>query len=216
VLHQVPFELLELSDGRRLLDSHVVSYTPSGSVLAVLRERGGRPTTRSALAVSATTDAGGVPEPGGAPVERSVYDVQLAALRPLPSATDEAKSVISIVGRENGTVLVGDAATENALKQHALHNYRVLHFAVHGLPSTTFPTRAALLMRPGGGEDGLLQANEILGLRLRVELVTLSACDTGSGSEHGQDGVSSLVPPSSPPVHGPLWRTCGQQTTRSA
>lgn len=195
VLHQVPFELLEMSDGRRLLESHVVSYTPSGSVLAVLRERGGRTTTRSALAVSATTDAGGVPEPGGAPVERSVYDVQLAALRPLPSATDEAKSVVSIVGLENGTVLVGDAATENALKRHPLHDYRVLHFAVHGLPSTTFPTRAALLMRPGGGEDGLLQASEILGLRLRADLVTLSACDTGSGSEHGQDGVSSLVRP---------------------
>jgi CHAT domain-containing protein/tetratricopeptide (TPR) repeat protein len=195
VLHQVPFELLEVSGGRRLLDSHVVSYTPSGSVLAVLRERGGRPTTRSALAVSATTDAGGVPAPGGAPVERSVYDVQLAALRPLPSATDEAKSVVSIVGPENGTVLIGDAATENALKRHPLHNYRVLHFAVHGLPSTTFPTRAALLMRPGGGEDGLLQASEILGLRVRAELVTLSACDTGSGSEHGQDGVSSLVRP---------------------
>jgi CHAT domain-containing protein/predicted negative regulator of RcsB-dependent stress response len=195
VLHQIPFELLEMSDGRPLLESHVVSYTPSGSVLAILRERGRRTTTRSALAVSATTDAGGVPEPGGGPVERSVYDVQLAALRPLASATDEAKSVVSIVGPENGTVLVGDAATENALKRHPVHDYRVLHFAVHGLPSTTFPTRAALLMRPGGGEDGLLQASEILGLRLRADLVTLSACDTGSGSEHGQDGVSSLVRP---------------------
>ncbi len=196
MLHDVPFELLEVQDGTRLLDSHVVSYSPSGSILALLRDR--RPSTapaRSILAVSATTDSGTAPEPGGPPIARNVHSVQLSALRPLPSAADEAKAVVGIIGAGNGTVLIGDAATEGALKQQPLHDYRVLHFAVHGLPSTTFPTRAALLVRPGAGEDGLLQASEILNFRLRADLVTLSACDTGSGSEHGQDGVSSLMRP---------------------
>ncbi len=32
-------------------------------------------------------------------------------------------------------------------------------------------------------------------LRLNATLVTLSACDTGSGSVHGQDGAASLVRP---------------------
>ena len=32
-------------------------------------------------------------------------------------------------------------------------------------------------------------------LRLRAQLVTLSACDTGSGSVHGQEGAASLVRP---------------------
>lgn len=195
-LHQLPFELLEVRTGRRLLESHVVSYTPSASVLALLRERSsGAGPTRLALSVSATVEGDGIPEPGGAPIARGVHDVQLRDLRPLPSATDEAKSVVSILGAEKGTVLVGEAATETALKQQPLQDYRVLHFAVHGLPSSTFPTRAALLVRPGANEDGLLQASEILDLRLRADLVTLSACDTGSGSEHGQDGVSSLVRP---------------------
>lgn len=53
-LHHVPFDLLVLNE-RRLLDSHVVSYVPSGEVLAMLRTkassaRGGRPV----LAVSAS------------------------------------------------------------------------------------------------------------------------------------------------------------------
>lgn len=195
-LHQLPFELLELSAGRRLLESHVVSYAPSASVLALLRERTtGAAPARLALAVSTTVEGEGIPEPSGASIARGVHDVQLRDLRPLPSATDEAKSVVSILGAEQGTVLVGEAATETALKQQPLQDYRVLHFAVHGLPSSTFPTRAALLVRPGANEDGLLQASEILALRLRADLVTLSACDTGSGSEHGQDGVSSLVRP---------------------
>jgi len=185
-----------VNPGQRLLESHVVAYTPSGSVLALLRERSRRPEPpRLALAVSATIDSGSVPEPTRGPTARGVHDVQLRDLRPLPSANDEAKSVVAIMGAGQGAVLLGDSATEAALKQRPLQEYRVLHFAVHGLPSTTFPTRAALLLRPGGNEDGILQASEILGLRLRASLVTLSACDTGSGSEHGQDGVASLVRP---------------------
>jgi CHAT domain-containing protein len=51
------------------------------------------------------------------------------------------------------------------------------------------------MLRPSGVEDGLLQAREILDLRLNASLVTLSACDTSAGAEQGQDGVASLFRP---------------------
>jgi CHAT domain-containing protein len=51
------------------------------------------------------------------------------------------------------------------------------------------------LLQPGGVDDGVLQARETLLLRFNATLVTLSACDTGSGSPHGQDGPASLVRP---------------------
>jgi CHAT domain-containing protein len=51
------------------------------------------------------------------------------------------------------------------------------------------------VLRPAAGEDGLFQAREILGVRLNADLVTLSACDTGTGTVHGQEGVASLVRP---------------------
>jgi CHAT domain-containing protein len=35
----------------------------------------------------------------------------------------------------------------------------------------------------------------VLSFRLRADLVTLSACDTGTGIAYGQEGVSSLVRP---------------------
>jgi CHAT domain-containing protein len=91
--------------------------------------------------------------------------------------------------------LVGNAATELAIKRHPLDDYRIVHFAVHGIPSTRYPARAALLLREGEGEDGVLQAREVLALRLRADVVTLSACDTGSGVVHEQEGVASLVRP---------------------
>jgi CHAT domain-containing protein len=127
-------------------------------------------------------------------VTRSIFDLDGTQLRPLPSANDEARAVASALG-DSATLLIGDAATEQAVKQQPLGDYRVLHFAVHGVTSTKFPARSALLLHPGGADDGLLQAREVLGLRLRADLVTLSACDTGSGSLHEQEGVTSLVRP---------------------
>jgi CHAT domain-containing protein len=76
-----------------------------------------------------------------------------------------------------------------------LNAYAVLHFAAHGIVSTKFPARSALFLQPSGDDDGLLQAREILRWRLSAELVTLSACDTGTGETFGQEGVASLVRP---------------------
>jgi CHAT domain-containing protein len=129
------------------------------------------------------------------PIERGVYDIDATKLPPLPAASDEARAVAAALGQSRSTVLVGDSATELELKKLPLKDYRVLHFAVHGITSTKFPARSALLLRPGGTEDGLLQAREILTMRIAAELVTLSACDTGTGTLHGQEGVSSLVRP---------------------
>jgi CHAT domain-containing protein len=193
-LHQVPFELLPGPTGRRLLETHVLSYIPSGSVLTVLREREAAAwPTRTVLAVSASPE-GEARATNTKPITRSVYDMDGTQLRPLPYANDEARAIGTILGG-GATVLLDDSAKELALKQQPLQEYRVIHFAVHGIPSTKHPTRSALLVRPAGGEDGLLQAREILALRLRARLVTLSACDTGSGSLHEQEGVTSLVRP---------------------
>jgi len=199
-LQQVPFELLEhpSPNARRLLDTHVVSYTPSAGILAMLRTRAGSPVAgRMALAVGASPEvpvAGTNGSPAG-PVTRGVYDVDATQVRPLPLAAEEAESVRAAFGASGSEVLVRDAATEAAVKAQPLVEYRVLHLAAHGIMSTKFPARSALVLRPSGVEDGLLQAREILDLRLNAALVTLSACDTSTGADLGQDGVASLVRP---------------------
>jgi CHAT domain-containing protein len=199
-LQQVPFELLEQPsrNSRRLLDTHVVSYTPSAGILTLLRTRAGSPVAvRMALAVGASPEvpsAGTNGAPNG-PVTRGVYDLDATKLRPLPLAAEEAESVRAAFGANGSQVLVKEAATEAAVKALPLVEYRVLHLAAHGIMSTKFPARSALVLRPSGVEDGLLQAREILDLRLNAVLVTLSACDTSTGADQGQDGVASLVRP---------------------
>jgi CHAT domain-containing protein len=75
-----------------------------------------------------------------------------------------------------------------------LNEYRIIHLAVHGFADSTFPDRAALVLLsdPAAGEDGFLQASEIVQLRLNTDLVVLSACDTAVGPLQGQEGIANL------------------------
>ncbi|MGB2712985.1 MAG: CHAT domain-containing protein, partial [Vicinamibacterales bacterium] len=118
-----------------------------------------------------------------------------AQLRPLPLAVEEAEAVRTAFGAGATQVLLRDAATEAAVKAQPLSEYGVLHLAAHGVMSTKVPARSAIVLRPSETEDGLLQAREVLNLRLNASLVTLSACDTSTGVAQGQDGVASLVRP---------------------
>ncbi|NML93447.1 CHAT domain-containing protein [Novosphingobium olei] len=68
------------------------------------------------------------------------------------------------------------------LSDRTLDQYRVLHFATHGLvtaPRADCPARPALVTSFGDqGSDGLLTFREIFDLKLDADLVILSACDT--------------------------------------
>ncbi|OFW32813.1 MAG: hypothetical protein A3J28_01125 [Acidobacteria bacterium RIFCSPLOWO2_12_FULL_60_22] len=103
---------------------------------------------------------------------------------------------MSVAGLMEGPkhVLLDRNATEAAFKALPLADFRVIHLAAHGVASTNFPDRAALLLgsSPASGEDGLLQAREIRDLPLNADLVTLSACETGNGKLLGQEGIASL------------------------
>lgn len=199
-LNMINLEALIGPNGRSLLESHVVSYSHSGRVMQILRSRTSPAApSKAALAISPGDNAPTVPgvklAAAVGTVPRGVYDLELAKLPPLPSANDEARLVAAALGEDFSTVLVAGDATEGAVKSLDLSSYRVIHFATHGIISSKYPDRSALLLRPGGSEDGLFQAREIMERRLSAQLVTLSACETGSGKSYGQEGVSSLMSP---------------------
>jgi CHAT domain-containing protein/tetratricopeptide (TPR) repeat protein len=201
-LYQLPFEMLGPRPDQRLLASHVVTYAPSGTVFTLLSEKKGSRPSLPLLAVATGTDAlagartrmANQQQPGT--IDREVFDASQPQLRPLPAANGEARTVAGILGG-NSVMLLAEAATESALKRQPLGQFRVLHFAVHGLVSTKFPDRSALLLYadPASNEDGFWQAREIARTELNAELVTLSACDVGSGLVVGEEGISNLVRP---------------------
>jgi CHAT domain-containing protein len=109
--------------------------------------------------------------------------------RPIPD--DElvtASRALSGQGSGGSDIVTGAAFTDSAIKQRGdLDQFRVMHFATHGLvtpPRPECPARPSLLTSFGGPEsDGLLSFREIFDLRLDADLIILSACDTAGRAD---------------------------------
>ena len=104
-----------------------------------------------------------------------------------PISADELVTARNAMGREAGTLLTGGAFTDTAVKNRGdLDEYRIIHFATHGLvtaPRPSCPARPALVTSFGDGDsDGLLTFQEIFDLKINADLVILSACDTAGAA----------------------------------
>ncbi|ALJ14641.1 CHAT domain-containing protein [Sphingopyxis macrogoltabida] len=116
-----------------------------------------------------------------------------------PISADELVTARSAMGRDSATLLTGGAFTDTAVKARAdLADYRIIHFATHGLvtaPRAACPARPALVTSFGdSSSDGLLTFQEIYDLKIDADLVILSACDTAgaaSVSATREAGVAS-------------------------
>ena len=111
---------------------------------------------------------------------------------PLPEAEREVKTLGRLYGRGSSTVLVRGEAREDRLKGLA-GDFSVLHLATHGVLDSAAPLRSHVMLTPGpAGEDGMLEAEEIMDLSLRVDLVVLSACESGRGRIATGEGLIGL------------------------
>ena len=203
-LHLLAFDALIDERGDYLLKNHVVTYAPSVTVLHLLKNLAPNEATNVPLLAVGDVPYGdsgnlitsngsrGKSMPSG--TSRGLYDLRGEKLPPLPGTAEEVQSVADIAGPRS-IVLTGQKATEADFRSQPLEKVRVLHLAVHGISSSAAPERAALVLGRSANdqEDGLLQAREISEMNLAAELVTLSACDTGSGRLVGQEGIVNLV-----------------------
>ncbi|MBW8296635.1 CHAT domain-containing protein [Sphingopyxis sp.] len=104
-----------------------------------------------------------------------------------PISADELVTARNAMGGDAGTLLTGGAFTDSAVKTRTdLNDYRIIHFATHGLvtaPRPACPARPALVTSFGDGDsDGLLTFQEIFDLKINADLVILSACDTAGAA----------------------------------
>ncbi|HEX8380647.1 MAG TPA: CHAT domain-containing protein [Allosphingosinicella sp.] len=100
-----------------------------------------------------------------------------------PISAAELRAARKAVGPGGAEIVTGARFSDSAIKaRDDLSQYRILHFATHGLvtaPRPECPARPALMTSFAGGDsDGLLSFAEIYDLRLDADLVILSACDT--------------------------------------
>jgi CHAT domain-containing protein len=194
---KVPFGAAVDPQGRYLMETHVISYAPSATTFVLLsRAKPVREKPVELLGIGGATygslprdsalsqlRGGGLFSALAAP-EFSRLDHSFTEVVDLPSDRDW-----------DTHLLTGDDATEANLKGLALSGYRVLHFALHSAIDREFPDRSGLIFTSGSkdGDDDVLQAREIMGLKLNADLVTLSACEGAAGTAEGFAGTNSLV-----------------------
>jgi CHAT domain-containing protein len=188
-LHLVPFDALINNAGRYLITTHVISYSPSASTWYLLKTMPSQVAERSFLGV------------GGVPYDENLGKVAMTrgyspdALGNLPGSKDEIVAASDAIRSKGNTLLIGAAATEAAFKNARLTERSIIHLAVHGIENQQRPDQAALLLLsdPGQGEDGILQASEIVQLRTSADVIVLSACDTALGRLQGAEGIANLA-----------------------
>ena len=115
-----------------------------------------------------------------------------------PISPAELNLASAVFGASNSKLLTGAAFSDTALLQdNQLDQYRILHFATHGLvtaPRPDCPPRPALVTSFGGpGSDGLLSFREIFDLKLDADVVILSACDTAGAATTGASREAGIM-----------------------
>jgi len=136
---------------------------------------------------------------------------------PIPEAAREVETIARIVGPRSSAVFIGADALESRAKAEA-PRFRIVHLATHGVLDDANPMYSRLLLsrRNGDGEDGVLEAREMLDFHLRADLVVLSACDTARGGVHAGEGLIgmswALFAAGSPSVIASQWRVGSART----
>lgn len=233
-----------------LLANHEMISLPSASALAMLRRdnanraRASKPVAVLADPVFAATDprvavagkrralppfqtennAQGESGKAGAALTRAVQGFDLSArgdLARLPFSRDEANAILAFAPDGAGLKALSFAASRATATNPDLGQYRIVHFATHGLLNSEHPELSGLVLslvdEAGKPQDGFLRLHEIYNLRLSADLVVLSACQTALGKQVKGEGLIGLtrgfMHTGTPRVVASLWQVSDLATS---
>jgi CHAT domain-containing protein/Tfp pilus assembly protein PilF len=139
----------------------------------------------------------------------------------LLSTRREATAILALVPeRERMQALDFEASRTTALRPE-LGEYRIVHFAAHGLLNNVHPELSGIVLslvdEAGRQQDGFLRLQDIYNLKLPAELVVLSACQTGLGKEIKGEGLVGLTRgfmyAGAPRIVASLWKVDDRATS---
>ncbi|MCY7344797.1 MAG: CHAT domain-containing protein [Pyrinomonadaceae bacterium] len=213
-LHYFPIAALpfpDSPDNTPILLTNETIYEPSAATLALLMRNGQKsfaapknllvfsdPIFSSQDARMTTDQTVNETRPADSllPAENFRFAESLTSLVRLNASKEEADAIVQIVGASESTTLDGAAATrENALDA-SLADYKIIHFATHGLVNEERPELSGIVLSQvdenGQPRNGVVRLHDIYEMNLSADAVVLSACSTGIGKEVKGEGLLSL------------------------
>lgn len=133
----------------------------------------------------------------------------------------EAETIFELWGQDRSTLFTDTMASRLRFLDLEFEKFGILHFATHALLYPE-PDLSGLVLslvdEDGRPRDGFLRALEISRLDLPVDLVVLSACETGLGKKIRGEGTLSLawsfLEAGAPRVITSLWEVRDEPTSR--
>jgi CHAT domain-containing protein len=134
-------------------------------------------------------------------LEKSARDVGVAReglrIPRLLGSRQEANGIAAFVPPEQAMKVLDFKANKATATSAELSQYRIVHFATHGLLNSEHPELSGVVLslvdEEGKPQDGFLRLHEVYNLNLPADLVVLSACQTALGKEIKGEGLVGLT-----------------------
>jgi CHAT domain-containing protein/Flp pilus assembly protein TadD len=140
--------------------------------------------------------------PGDSSLVRSTTDLGLnrhgrLELPRLRSSRLEADAILAVTPPGSGLKAIDFQASRATATSSELSQYRIVHFATHGLLNSEHPELSGLVLslvdKNGKPQEGFLELQDIYNMNLSADLVVLSACETGLGKQISGEGLIGMT-----------------------